>query len=80
MIYFKVFLVLLLILGLIGITAIALKSLRNKGLIASQKNLKLDEVLYLDRKRKLVFVSLYDKRYLILLGESDILIDVVSKK
>ena len=82
-IYIKAFLVLILVISLVIVTVLLLRLLKEKGKlfkVSGDKKLKLEEILYLDNKRRLVFVSLYDKKYLILLGQQDILLDVIKKE
>ena len=81
--YIKAFLVLILVISLVILTVLLLRLLKEKGKlfkVSSDKKLKLEEILYLDHKRRLAFVSLYDKKYLILLGQQDILLDVIKKE
>ena len=60
----------------------ALKFTLESRLMAMQEdnNLKLEETLNIDHKRRLVMCRFKKKRYLILLGQQDILIDVITEE
>ncbi|WP_236870339.1 hypothetical protein [Candidatus Bandiella numerosa] len=63
---------------------VLIKFLKNKNLLgnyfAADNNLKLEETLNIDHKRRLVMCKFKKKRYLILLGQQDILIDVITEE
>ena len=81
--YLKAFFILILIISIIGVIAVFLKFIKNKKIFdnfASNNNLKLEETLNIDHKRRLVVCKFKKKKYLILLGQQDILIDVITEK
>lgn len=72
--YFKFLAALLLVLGLMGGLAVALRRFGFGGqamLPADKRRLKLQEVLHLDARRKLVLVSRDDAEHLLILGANN---------
>jgi len=70
-VYVNAFLALIFVLGLIGIVAFIFKKFSHGNFTHSTKNkkrLSLQEVFYIDAKRKLVLVKRDDVEHLILLG------------
>ncbi len=72
----------LIILGLIGLLAVALRFLQQyknwkpNWLRANQQSIKIEEELFIDPKRKLIILSHESKRYLMVLGpHNDILLN-----
>ena len=82
--YLKSFFILILLISLIGVIMVLIKFLKNKNLLGNyftaDNNLKLEEKLNIDHKRRLVICKFKKKRYLILLGQQDILIDVITEE
>ncbi|MFQ3307440.1 MAG: flagellar biogenesis protein FliO [Candidatus Midichloriaceae bacterium] len=79
----KAFFILILIVSLIIFTAKILKILKNKQIFTKFQNkssIKLEEILNIDHKRRLLLVKLDKKKYLILLGQQDVLIDVINEE
>jgi flagellar biogenesis protein FliO len=66
-----------LICGLIiaGLALVKKYNLANLNGILSQKTISIEEIQYLDQSRKIVLVSHKDKKYLLLLGNKELLID-----
>ena len=79
--YLKSFFALIAIISVIGVIATIIRLLKNKNLFKNFTNnkLKLEETLSIDHKRRLVLCKLDKKKYLILLGQQDILIDVITE-
>ena len=81
-IYLKSFFALIVIISVIGIVAAFVRLLKNKNLFknfATNNKLKLEETLNIDHKRRLVLCRLDKKKYLILLSQRDVLIDVITE-
>ena len=81
-IYLKAFFALIAIISIIGIIAAFVKLLKNKNIFKTfvvNNKLKLEETLNIDHKRRLILCSLDKKKYLILLGQQDVLIDVITE-
>ncbi|RST63779.1 flagellar biosynthetic protein FliO [Candidatus Aquarickettsia rohweri] len=82
-IYFKAFFILILIISIIGVVAVFAKFIKNKkifGNFVMNNDLKLEETLNIDYKRRLVLCKFKKKKYLILLSQQDILIDVITEE
>ena len=82
--YLKAFFILVLLISLIGAVVALMKFFKNKNILGnyftSDNNLKLEESLNIDHKRRLVMCKFKKKKYLILLGQQDILIDVIIEE
>ena len=81
-IYLKAFFALIVIISIIGIIVAFVKLLKNKNIFKTfvvNNKLKLEETLNIDHKRRLILCSLDKKKYLILLGQQDVLIDVITE-
>ena len=81
-IYFKAFFILILIISIIGVVAVFAKFIKNKkifGNFVMNNDLKLEETLNIDHKRRLVLCKFKKKKYLILLSQQDILINVITE-
>lgn len=79
-IYLKAFFVLIIIISVIGMIVALIKLLKNQNILkgfAMNNKLKLEETLNIDHKRRLILCKLDKKKYLILLGQQDVLIDVI---
>ena len=81
-IYLKALTSLLLVLCLIGLVYLGLRYiLQIKGFRSTgAKQLFIEEVIILDNKRKLVLCGFRNKKYVILLGSNDLVLDVISEK
>ena len=80
--YLKSFFALIVIISVIGIVAAFVKLLKNKNIFktfAVNNKLKLEETLNIDHKKRLVLCRLDKKKYLILLSQRDVLIDVITE-
>ena len=80
--YLKSFFALIAVISVIGVIATIIRLLKNKNLfknLANNNKLKLEETLSIDHKRRLVLCKLDKKKYLILLGQQDVLIDVITE-
>lgn len=82
-IYFKAFFILILIISIIGVAALFAKFIKSKKIFSNfviNNNLKLEETLNIDHKRRLVLCKFKKKKYLILLSQQDILLDVITEE
>ena len=82
-IYFKAFFILILVISIIGVVAAFAKFIKNKKIFGNfviNNDLKLEETLNIDHKRRLVLCKFKKKKYLILLSQQDILIDVITEE
>ncbi len=82
-IYFKAFFILILIISIIRVVAVFAKFIKNKKIFGNfviNNDLKLEETLNIDHKRRLVLCKFKKKKYLILLSQQDILIDVITEE
>jgi|GEM_PF-2160628 flagellar biogenesis protein FliO len=72
-------LALLIVISLIILTVFLLRyifKLRMPSFMTNQRSeIGLGETLYLDNKRRLVIVRCYGKKYLLLLGQNDLILD-----
>ncbi|MFK7761054.1 MAG: hypothetical protein AB8B46_02900 [Candidatus Midichloriaceae bacterium] len=82
--YLKAFFILILLISLIGVVVALMKFFKNKNILGNyftvDNNLKLEESLNIDHKRRLVTCKFKKKKYLILLGQQDILLDVIIEE
>lgn len=72
-----IILALLFVLGLIGVAALLLRffiKTRAAFVNHSARSLRLGETLYLDTKRRVVVVHYQEKKYLLLLGQNDLIL------
>lgn len=81
-IYLKVFVSLMLVLCLIGVVYIVLRYiLQMQGLkYGKAKQIFIEEIINIDHKRRLALCSFRDKKYVILLGQNDLVVDVINEK
>ena len=80
---FKALMALVFIIGLIGIVAALFKKYSEKAFgitMKKNKRLKVDEVLAIDPRRKLMTVKYDEKKYILLLGNNDVVIDSFIEK
>ena len=70
----------ILIMAMFGL-AFLLQRIEQSRILRGTKNrsLKIEEVLYLDQKRKIVSIQRENKTYIILLGENETLLEIISK-
>lgn len=74
---------LLFVLGLIGVTGFLLKKLGEKSFglkLPANKNIVVEEVVAIDHSRRVVVVKYLSKKYVLLLGNHDAVIDVINLK
>jgi flagellar biogenesis protein FliO len=69
----------ILIMAMFGL-AFLLQRIEQSRILRGTKNrsLKIEEVLYLDQKRKIVSIQRENKTYIILLGENETLLEIIS--
>jgi flagellar biogenesis protein FliO len=81
MYYLKVFGSLIFVIGLFCAILLILRKIQPSyfnSIKSPQHNIKLEEQLYLDPKHRMVVVRYEDKKYLLLLGESNKVVDVIN--
>jgi flagellar biogenesis protein FliO len=81
--YGKILIVFAFVIGLINLASYFFKKYSDKFIgIKPVKNnyLQLVENLIIDVKRRVVVVEHQDKQYILLLGNNDVLMDVIDKK
>lgn len=76
----QILIALILVLALIGILAIFLQKIRKVNLWRTTRDQKLrvKEVLNIDIKKKLLIVDYNNKSYVLLLGNNDIVVDIIE--
>lgn len=76
----QILIALILVLALIGILAIFLQKIRKVNLWCTTRDQKLrvKEVLNIDIKKKLLIVDYNNKSYVLLLGNNDIVVDIIE--
>lgn len=76
----QILIALILVLALIGILAIFLQKIRKVNLwrITKEQKLHVKEVLNIDIKKKLLIVDYNNKSYVLLLGNNDIVVDIIE--
>lgn len=76
----QILIALILVLALIGILAIFLQKIRKVNLwrITKEQKLYVKEVLNIDIKKKLLIVDYNNKSYVLLLGNNDIVVDIIE--
>lgn len=75
----SLFVLAILILAMFGL-AFILQRVEQSRLLkwTKSRNLRIEEVLYLDPKRKIISVRRENKTYIILLGENETLLEIIS--
>ena len=76
----KVLLALLFVISLIIGSSIIMRKFHNIKLAKTGQKFKVKEIIGLDSKRKLVSLSYENKTYLLLIGQTELLLDIIDEK
>jgi len=79
----KTFLALGFVIGIIYLSSYLLRKIGEKGIgfkMPTNKNIKLEEIMPIDTSRRIAVVKYLNKKYVLLLGTQDAVIDVINIK
>ncbi len=75
----KVFGALAAVVVLLMLFSLFLQRVQKRGVLPQRRgNFKIDDILYLDQKRKIVSIICGEKTYILLLGNAESVIDIIE--